>query len=128
MKILQFFTGFMFLLTAVSMSLTGTYVHGDFVPISGDGGRGIIAEDANISETLNNIFVYAIGAAALLAVLMIAIGGLQYMGTDAWSTKEEAKSRILSAVLGLLIILASVLILTIINPELLNLDILRRVN
>lgn len=64
-------------------------------------------------EGLINI-VIAIGV--LLAVIMLAFGGLQYMMTDVVTTKESAKKSMGQAIFGLLLILGSYLILFLINP------------
>ena len=76
----------------------------------------------DLPSLLNGLFVLTIGAGAVLAVIMVAIGGFQYMGSDSFSSKGAAKERMLSAVIGLGIILMSVLILGTINPNILNLN------
>jgi len=73
-----------------------------------------------LSQYLNIVFSLGISVAAGLAVLMIVIGGIQYMSTDAVGGKEDAKGRITSALWGLLLALCSYLILYTINPDLLN--------
>lgn len=74
---------------------------------------------------LNAIFVLAISLGATFAVLRIVAAGFQYMMTDAWGSKEEAVSTIWAVITGLVVLLLSVIILKTINPDLLNLDILR---
>ena len=69
---------------------------------------------------VNGIVKLLIGAAGVLAVIMIIIGGLQYMTTDAVSGKQEGKEKIWKALLGLLIAIASWLILYTINPNLIS--------
>jgi hypothetical protein len=51
---------------------------------------------------------------------MIVIGGVQYMGDESIFGKTEAKSKIFSAVLGLIIALGSYALLNTINPDLLG--------
>src|SRR5690606_22709225 len=58
--------------------------------------------------------------AGILAVIMITLGGIQYMTTDAISGKTEGKAVITRALLGLMLALASWLILYTINPNILN--------
>jgi len=72
------------------------------------------------SKFFNGMFMYGISIAAFLAVIMIAIGGMQYMSTDAVSGKAEGKERIQYAVMGLLLVLFSWILLRQINPEILN--------
>ena len=61
-----------------------------------------------------------IGFAAVLAMVMIVMGGIEYMTSELISSKEEGRERIIHAVLGLLIALGAYLILNTINPQLLN--------
>jgi hypothetical protein len=74
----------------------------------------------NIGDYFNTIFKIAIALCGVLAVVMIVIGGVQYMGDESIFGKTEAKSRITSAILGLLIALGSWAILNTINPDLLG--------
>lgn len=63
-----------------------------------------------------------IGIATLLAVIMIVVGGVQYMTTDAIGGKQTARTTITNAILGLLLALGSWVILNTINPNLLNIN------
>ncbi len=74
----------------------------------------------NIGKYFNIIFKFAIGLAGALAVVMIIIGGIQYMGDESIFGKTEAKKKIFSAILGLLIALGSWAILNTIDPNLLG--------
>lgn len=65
------------------------------------------------------LFFAAMGFAAVLALLMIVVGGVQYMvAAGNTSGQGAAKKRISDALLGLVLALASVLILYTINPDL----------
>jgi hypothetical protein len=72
---------------------------------------------------VNGIVKLTIGSAGVLAVIVIIIGGLQYMTTDAISGKQEGKEKIWRALLGLIMAMASWLILNTINPDLLETDV-----
>ncbi len=72
----------------------------------------------NIGTYLNIIFKLAIGVAAALAVIMLIINGITYMGDESIFKKTEAKSKMFSAIFGLLIALASWALLNTINPAL----------
>lgn len=74
----------------------------------------------NIGEYFNTIFMIAIGLCGALAVIMIVLGGIQYMGDESVFGKTEAKSKIFAAILGLLIALGSYALLNTINPDFLN--------
>lgn len=81
------------------------------------------ADPAALSNYLNMIIKLFIGICAVLAVIMIVIGGMQYMTTDLASSKEEGTSRIWGAVMGLVLALGSYAILYTINPNLLKSDL-----
>lgn len=72
---------------------------------------------------LQNLVPLLISIAGGLAVIRIVIGGVQYMTTDAWNGKADAKSTIQQALLGLLLAMASYTILYTLNPDLLNIKI-----
>ena len=72
----------------------------------------------NIGDYLNVIFKLGIGICAALAVIMLIINGITYMGDESIFAKTEAKSKIYSAILGLLIALGAWALLNTINPAL----------
>ena len=72
----------------------------------------------NIGTYLNVIFKLAIGISAALAVIMLIINGITYMGDESIFKKTEAKSKMYSAVFGLLIALGAWALLNTINPAL----------
>jgi hypothetical protein len=100
-----------------------------YVPLSGtdqgDVFEGAGAEEVNLPRLVNQLFIWGIAIAAILAVLYIIIGSIQYMTTDAVSGKEVGKTKIMSAVAGLILALVSWIILETINPNLLNTNILQ---
>lgn len=70
---------------------------------------------------LGEIFVYAIGLGALLALGVITYGGVLWsMSVGSPSKVDEAKEWITGAVYGLLLLIAAYLILNTINPSLLR--------
>lgn len=69
------------------------------------------------------IYIFMIGIAGLAAFLMIVWGGIQWLSSAGNPAQiGDAKDKIQKALLGLLLILSSVLILNLINPELTNLQ------
>lgn len=72
------------------------------------------------SAYINLLYALSISAAALLAVIKIIIAGVKYMLTDVVTSKGDAIREIKGALLGLLLIIGAVLILTVINPKLLD--------
>jgi|GEM_PF-995625 len=69
---------------------------------------------------LNLMIKIFLGICAVLAMIMIVWGGIQYMTSDLASSKEEGKKYITNAVLGLILALGSYAILNTLNPDLLN--------
>ena len=81
-----------------------------------------VAVDDNLfPQYLQNVFQISISTAAILAVVMITVGGVQYVGSSVSpSQKSEAKDTIFGAILGLLIVVGAYAILNTINPDLVN--------
>lgn len=102
-----------------------SFAQEEFVPLQTVGGVIEKGSDQRLGDFLNGVFRIGVGAAALLAVLMITIGGFEYMTSTIPGVKADGKSRIVGAILGLLLILLSWLILNIINPDILSFDLFR---
>ncbi len=86
---------------------------------------GVDNAASNFNQYINQLYFVSISIAALLAVIKIIIGGVKWMLTDVVTQKSDAKNDIRSALLGLLLIIAAVLILGTINPQLTNLNVLQ---
>ncbi|HAS80991.1 MAG: hypothetical protein UR25_C0003G0155 [Candidatus Nomurabacteria bacterium GW2011_GWE1_32_28] len=69
---------------------------------------------------LNIMIKIIIGMAAVLAMVMITMGGVEYMSSELISGKEAGKETVKNAIFGLLIALGAYLILNTINPQLLS--------
>jgi len=80
------------------------------------------AGDKPLSKYLNIMIKIVIGIAAVLAMIMIVVGGIQYMTSELISSKEEGKKRISNAILGLIIALGSYVLLFMVNPDLLKVE------
>lgn len=74
-------------------------------------------------DYVNSLITLAIGIAIVLAILMIVIGGVQYMSTDAFSGKQEGRERITNALIGLIIALGAYTILNTTSPNLVNFNV-----
>ena len=81
----------------------------------------------SLAQFFNTLFKAAIVIGAILAVLKLGYAGAIYMMSDLVSDKGKARGIIQNVVFGLLLLLAVWLILNQINPDILNLDILRNV-
>lgn len=79
--------------------------------------------DTTIGGYVNIMFKIIIGIVGVLAVVMLVLGGVQYMSTDAISGKESGKETIQHALGGLILALGAFVILNTINPSILSLNI-----
>jgi len=75
------------------------------------------------SEFVNLLITIAIALAGAIAVIMIIIAGIQYMGTGSVWEKGESKTKATAAIGGLILLLCSYIILNTINPDLVNIRI-----
>lgn len=106
-------------------------LYATFVPVSqGTEASPFISgllRSENLPQFLNGLFKFAIAIGAMLAVLQFARAGFLYMTSDVWGDKQHAKDILADTVLGLLLLLAVWLILNTINPDILDLNILKAV-
>jgi len=73
---------------------------------------------ATLGAYLDSLFKIGIGVSIVLAVIMLVVAGIEYIGgASNESTKTDAKERIWGAILGLLIALGAWLLLQTINPN-----------
>lgn len=100
---------------------------------AGDTGFVALAPIANLSDDdytdlpkyLNAVFNLVISVAAMLAVIMIVIHGVQYMLKESVPDTKNSLDGIRNAVMGLILLLVSWLILFVINPQILDLSALK---
>ena len=96
----------------------------DFVSIApiplGEGG---LATSGSLGDYINALFQIALAAGAALAAIYIAIGGFEYIFSEATQSKHDGRIRITNALFGLAILLLVTLILFVINPDLICLNI-----
>lgn len=87
----------------------------------------LYSSEGTLAQFFNRIFTLALTIGGILAVFRIAWAGYLYMTTDLWSSKERAKETLRETVLGLLLLIAVYVILKQINPNILNLDVLQKI-
>jgi hypothetical protein len=96
-------------------------------PISTDKENVLLSFDPTgenaLGKYLNLMIKIVIGLAAVMAVVMIVIGGMEYATSELISSKEAGKQRIQEALLGLLVALGAYTLLNTINPDLLKTDL-----
>lgn len=96
---------------------------GGYVPIVGIPG---LTNDGtrSLADFFNTAYVVLIGLGALFAVLKISLAGVKYSLSDLISSKSEARNDIYGSLLGLAILLIPYIVLSTINPNLVNLNVL----
>lgn len=88
-------------------------------PIGNSGKTFDAGNEHALGNYLNTMIRLFIGICAILAMIMIVIGGLEYMTSELISSKEHGRERITNAIFGLLLALGSYALLNTINPDLL---------
>ena len=109
--------------TAIPVPVQGATEYELLAPIPLDGADSEPAETTNAEQYIEGIFTLIIAIAGGLAVVRIIFGGIQYMSTDAFEGKSEAKNTIQNAIWGLLLAISAWLILFTINPDLIKFDL-----
>ncbi len=81
-------------------------------------------DNTDLPKIINYIYKFALLACGIVAFVSILIGAVRYIFSAGNTTiAGDAKDQITQALLGVLILLASVLILRTINPDLINLSL-----
>ena len=120
MRHLKYFFIFFFVTFPVFSYAAGDSSYVPLAPLPGVGSGGA----SSFGGYLGSLFNIGIGIAVVLAVIMLTVAGIEYMGGGAnESLKTDAKERIWSSILGLLLAIGAWLILNIINPQLLGLNL-----
>ena len=83
--------------------------------------RALFSNDQSLVTYLNTLFKMAITVGAIIAVLRLLYAGYIYMVSDVFVSKEKAKEIFRDVFLGLFLLLSIYIILSQINPNLLNL-------
>ena len=85
--------------------------------------EGLSIEGGDLTGFINNLFDLAVLLASVLAVILIAFYGLQYMTTEAVGKTINAKIRIGQIIMGILMLLGIWVFFNQINPDILTLRI-----
>lgn len=89
---------------------------------NGNCSDGKTIKEISLDTYIGYIFKFSIALAAFLAVIMIIYAGFEYMLTESVISKGDAKGKIKNALTGLLMVLASYLILRTIDPRLVEIN------
>ena len=84
--------------------------------------NGEVKQVTSFTDYANRAFSVLLAVAIALAILMIIIGGFEYVTSATMGGKGEGKKKIFDALAGLAIILLSWLALYTINPKLVEWD------
>jgi hypothetical protein len=112
--LISFFIGFW----QVCKAQVGQELLVDYPPIEGE--QPYFGME--LPELIRYIYMFALGAVGIVALIAILIGAVMYVTSAGNPDKmRDAKDRIISAILGIILLLSSVLILRLINPDLVRL-------
>lgn len=102
------------------------YCYADDAPYTLNVPIGGVEQVANLPTYINDVYAWLLPAATLIAVVMMMLGGLQYVLSRGKSKYiDKAKTRITNAITGLVILLSAFVILNLIDPRLTALNALR---
>ena len=77
-------------------------------------------EDTSFGSYFNGVLGIIIGIAGALAVVMIVVGGIQYMGSEVVTKKSDGRNMIENALLGLGVLLGAYVLLNTLDPDLVD--------
>lgn len=80
-------------------------------------------QDFTVPSFIQNFYLFALGAAGVLTVGMIIVGGIYYSVSGAVDQKSKGKEIIMGALWGLLLLLSAYVILRTVNPKLVELSL-----
>ncbi len=108
----------LFSLSCKAISLNNTYPVFQGININSDEGGG-----QDLNRIIAWFYYLVVTISGFSAFFMLVWGGFEWLTSGVSGKKKEAKERIESALLGLLLILSSYLILRLINPDLTTLNL-----
>jgi hypothetical protein len=100
-----------------------TYALSDYTPLAPLPNLQANDGTTNFQTYIPGVFTLSIGIAAVLAFVMITIGGITYATSDALTGKQNGRKYIEDALWGLLLVIGAYVILNTINPKILVFDL-----
>ena len=104
--------------TLVSGDASQLGVAASYVPLTN--GFPQVDTSGGITVFIDQLFKWGIAIAVVLSILMIVLGGFQYMSSESIGGKMDGKTRIKGSLAGLLLALSAWTILNTINPQILH--------
>lgn len=86
---------------------------------------GGLSSVGDLSVYVNALYLWMLGVGVIIAIVMVMIGGFQYVLSAGGIKAGEGKKRISSAVIGLLMLFSIALIVGVVNPQLLKMKVPR---
>jgi hypothetical protein len=120
-----FFFQFSFLFLLSPIYARGECVAGEYcllAPLPLNNGN-LVKDSTKITEYIPQVLRLVIALAGAMAVIMLIFAGFQYISSEGFGKKSDAKEKIQNALLGLLLVIGSYSILYTINPDLLTLNL-----
>lgn len=113
---------------AISHEFRNEYVPISVVPgvLEGQSPEGELPQVPDLKDYLFRLFAFSIAIAAAIAVVQISWGGIEYMISETPFGKANGKDRVWAAIQGLLLLLATYLILNQINPKIFSFELFSR--
>lgn len=87
---------------------------------------GVEYDSDGLIALINQLYIMLIVAGSIFAVIKIVLAGLKWSTSDIVSNKHDAMHDIQGVLLGLAILLAPAIVLSTINKDILNLNVLER--
>ncbi|MFH1089852.1 MAG: pilin [Candidatus Uhrbacteria bacterium] len=84
------------------------------------GGTGVTTVQ-DLGDYINKLYIFLLSISGIIAILMIMIGGIQYVVSRGGSEAGEAKKRIYNAMIGVVLLFFANVILYTVNPQLIRL-------
>jgi len=115
----------LFALGAVFLSVPFlVFADDSFIPLTSLPGLDKIVGDPTLPGFINNLYRFCIGAAALFAFVQIVWAGFLFMNnSDSISANKKAKDKIMNAIIGLVLVLSPFVVFSVINPDILDLNL-----
>jgi len=94
------------------------YELGVSLPVAGR----ITTSVTDLGDYIDKAYKFLLGFSVIFAVLMLMVGGLQYVTSPGGEEISKAKERITRSLTGLVLLMCAALILFTVNPHLINLE------
>jgi hypothetical protein len=88
------------------------------IPLTGT----VTTSVADLGDYIDKVYKYLLAISMIIAVIMMMVGGLQYISSPSGQEASKAKERIVRSLTGMILLMCAALILATVNPQLINLE------